>query len=71
MNRDEFHDRLADLEGRYAFLDDLVHHLSDVIAGQQQRLDALEEDLRRTRETLKAAVPDAAADGPEPPPPHY
>lgn len=71
MSSDAFHDRLADLEGRYAFLDDLVHHLSDVIAGQQQRIDALEEELRRTRETLKTAVPDAAADTPEPPPPHY
>ena len=56
---------------RYAFLDDLVHHLSDLIAGQQQRIDDLEEALRRTRESLETAVPDAASDSPEPPPPHY
>jgi uncharacterized coiled-coil protein SlyX len=71
MSGDEFHDRLADLEGRYAFLDDLVHHLSDVIAAQQQRIDDLEEELRRTRETLKAGAGGDVADGPEAPPPHY
>lgn len=63
--------RLADLEGRFAFLDDLVEQLGDVITGQQRAIDELRDELQRTREALEAAQPGEEGDRPEPPPPHY
>ncbi|HSG90838.1 MAG TPA: SlyX family protein [Pseudomonadales bacterium] len=63
--------RLEDLEGRYAFLDDLVHQLDAIVADQARTLDALRDDLERTRETLRTVHAELPEDGPEPPPPHY
>jgi uncharacterized coiled-coil protein SlyX len=63
--------RLEDLEGRYAFLDDLVHQLDAIVADQARTIGALRDELERTRETLKSVHPDLPDEGPEPPPPHY
>lgn len=63
--------RLADLEGRFAFLDDLVDQLGDVITGQQRAIDELREALQHTREALQAAQFDEDGNRSEPPPPHY
>lgn len=70
MSGDEFESRLADLEARYAFLDDLVHHLDGIVADQQRTIESLRDELRQTRESLKSAQHEGP-EGPEPPPPHY
>lgn len=72
MNDDNLETRLTDLEGRYAFLDDLLHHLEGVVTSQQRVIDELRDQLEQTREALQQA--DLAGDGQlhaEPPPPHY
>lgn len=62
--------RLEDLEGRYAFLDDTVQSLNGVIAAQQRLIDDLVRELEQLRETMRSQPRDP--DGtPEPPPPHY
>ena len=69
--RDRVEARLADLESRFAFLDDLVDQLGDVITGQQRAIDELRDELQRTRESLEAAQLGDDGSRPEPPPPHY
>lgn len=72
MNDANLEARLADLEGRYAFLDDLLHHLDSVVTSQQRRIDELCEQLEQTRATLEQAdLHGTSNPGDEPPPPHY
>ena len=68
---DRLEQRVEEMEGRYAFLDDAVQALNEVIAAQQQRIDRLEESLRTVRDTVQAELQQRPDEGPEPPPPHY
>jgi len=64
--------RIVDLEGRYAFLDDLLHHLDAVVTQQQRVIDELHDQLEQTRAALKQAdLSDGTKQSEEPPPPHY
>lgn len=64
--------RLTDLEGRYAFLDDLLHHLEGVVTAQQRIIDELRDQLEQTRAALKNVdLSDGSKQNEEPPPPHY
>jgi uncharacterized coiled-coil protein SlyX len=63
--------RLDDLEGRYAFLDDLAQELEQLVTAQAGEIAQLQLELRRLRETLEAVRPDLPDATPEPPPPHY
>ena len=63
--------RVADLEARFAFLDDQVQQLDALLTAQRDALDALRGEVERIRETLQSMrldMPDGSA---EPPPPHY
>ena len=63
--------RVADLEARFAFLDDQVQQLDALLTAQRDALDALHGEVERIRETLQSMrldMPDGSA---EPPPPHY
>lgn len=71
MNATDLEARLSDLEGRFAFLDDLLHHLDGVVTSQQRMIDDLRNELQQTRETLKRASFGSGPGQPEPPPPHY
>lgn len=62
--------RLTELEGRYAFLDDLVNQLDAVIVRQQRSIDALRLDLQHTREIMARSQGDAA-EPEDDRPPHY
>ena len=64
--------RLAELEMRFAFQDDVVATLNPQVAGQERRLIDLAEQLRELRREvtqLRAALGHDVGD--EPPPPHY
>ncbi|MCC5886766.1 MAG: SlyX family protein [Gammaproteobacteria bacterium] len=64
--------RLTDLEGRYAFLDDLLQHLESVVTSQQRAIDDLRDQLEQTRDALKQAdLSGGSSQNDEPPPPHY
>lgn len=72
MNDANLEARLTDLEGRYAFLDDLLNHLEAVVTAQQRHIDELRDQLEQTREALKQAdLSDGSGPNDEPPPPHY
>lgn len=68
----EINERLAELETRFAFQDDVVTTLNPQVASQERKLvDVVEElrQLRREVSLLRAALGHDIAD--EPPPPHY
>lgn len=63
--------RLTELEIKASFHDDLLEQLNDVIARQQQQIDALQRELRALREQVR----DHGSGGPgivrDERPPHY
>ncbi|QKT03831.1 SlyX family protein [Ectothiorhodospiraceae bacterium 2226] len=64
--------RIEELEIRSAHQERALEQLSEQVAAQQQRLDALEAQLERLRELLRAVAPsDIAPEAEERPPPHY
>lgn len=72
MTLSEIKDRLAELETRFAFQDDVVASLNPQVASQERRLVDIAEELRQLRREitmLRAALGHDIGD--EPPPPHY
>lgn len=68
----ELESRIADLEVRLVFQDDMLQALNDVVAAQQMELEKLRrslEVLARRQADLAASMPGEAGD--EAPPPHY
>ncbi|HQW82517.1 MAG: SlyX family protein [Rhodanobacteraceae bacterium] len=68
----EIHERLADLEMRFAFQDDVITSLNPQVATQERHLIDIAEELRQLRHEvtqLRAALGHDIGD--EPPPPHY
>lgn len=68
----EINERLAELETRFAFQDDVVATLNPQVATQERKLVDLVDELRQLRREvtyLRAALGHDMAD--EPPPPHY
>ncbi len=66
--------RFIDLETKLAYQEDASHQLSDVVARQQQQIDALETALRALIERVNGlAVPEGATKGTlaDEVPPHY
>lgn len=65
-------ERLDNVETKLAYQEKLVDDLSDVLADQQQRIDALEAGIRRLAERLQSVTEPAAEGRPEDDvPPHY
>ncbi len=53
MNSPHDHDtRLTDLEVKLSFTEDLVDHLNQIVARQQQQIDLLMRELRQLREQV-------------------
>ncbi len=63
--------RVTDLEMKTAFLDDLVHSLSDTIYQQQKQIAELTEKLERLNGQVKGMQSDIKQPNEEAPPPHY
>lgn len=64
-------ERIAELEARFAFLDDQVQQLDALVVAQRDLIDTLAEEVGRMKESLESMRPDLPDGGPEPPPPHY
>lgn len=63
--------RLAEIEIKLSFGEDLLEELNRTVARQQQRIDDLERQLRDLRLQLQRSLPaESAAPGHEIPP-HY
>lgn len=70
MSLEDLHKRLENLEVNFAFQEDTVHQLDQVIQEQAAEIHALKSGLKTVREQLKETL------GPEAPPeeqipPHY
>lgn len=63
--------RLVELEGRQAFQEHTIASLNEALVAQQERIAYLEKMLELLVERYREAMPDSAAPGEEPPPPHY
>ena len=44
-NNDQMLDHLVELQSQFAFQEDLLRELNDVVARQQQQIDALQREL--------------------------
>jgi SlyX protein len=63
--------RLAELEAKISFSEDLLESLNRTVYQQQQQIDRLQLELRALREQVNDSLP-ADASGPrEELPPHY
>ena len=60
--------RLEALESLYAHQERAIQELSDLVAGQWARIDALTREVLRLRDELQSVGERAA---PDRPPPHY
>jgi len=70
---EELENRIEALESRYAFQEDTIAQLDDVIVEQRTRLERLEKSLRLLVDDLLAQknLDPTSADEDDPPPPHY
>ena len=71
MTQERDRERLAELEARFAFLDDQLQTLDGVVVAQRSRIEELEARLELLRKTLETMDVSSTGDTPEPPPPHY
>ncbi len=76
MNKDQMPDHLVELQSQFAFQEDLLRELNDVVARQQQQIDALQRELLLHKDRIAHVMdnlPDkgAAAAFADDRPPHY
>lgn len=66
-------DRLTELEIKSSYADDLLEQLNDVVARQQQQLDALAREMLALRKQLadQGGLGGAGGMSGHEPPPHY
>lgn len=71
MPHDDIDKRLTDLEVKASFSEDLVDHLNDLVARQQEQIELLIREVGK----LKDRAPDTGRGAPRDPrdelPPHY
>jgi SlyX protein len=63
--------RLAELEAKISFSEDLLESLNRIVYQQQQQIDRLQLELRALREQVNDSLPGDANGPREEPPPHY
>ena len=68
MTNSSTDERVTELESRLTFQEDTIQALSDALADQQTRIDALESTMTLLVQTLDSAGGDDVQDEP---PPHY
>ena len=65
-------DQVSNLEIKLAFQDDLVETLNQIVIGQQQQLDLLQQQVQLLYQQFKSLQPSDIADlAEETHPPHY
>ena len=63
--------RLAEIETKLSFSEELLEALNSTVYRQQQQIDQLQQELRALREQVRAALPAESRDLREETPPHY
>ncbi len=63
--------RLTDLEVKASFGEDLVDHLNDLVARQQEQIDLLIREVGKLKDRAPDSGPGAARDPRDEVPPHY
>lgn len=63
--------RLADLESRYAFQEDTIAALNDVVVRQQAQIDVLIREVKMLRDHVMQLAPPSSAPEEQEIPPHY
>ena len=63
--------RIAELEAKLAYAEDLLETLNVTVYRQQQQIDLLQEQLRMLRQQVSEAMPAEAGSLRDEIPPHY
>ena len=63
--------RLEEIEIRYAFQEDLLHQLDEVLKSQANQIDALKRELEGLKEQMKQGNQGEANSLEDEKPPHY
>jgi SlyX protein len=63
---------MIELQTKYAYQEDLLQTLNDIVTAQQAELAMLKDDMKRMRESLRSTMNSQIARPEEDiPPPHY
>jgi SlyX protein len=71
MPHDDIDKRLTDLEVKASFTEDLVDHLNDQVARQQEQIELLIREVGKLKDRAPDTGRDASADPRDEMPPHY
>ncbi len=76
MTSTQLQDLVVDLQTRFAFQEDSIQTLNDIVTRQQRQIDVLERELEMHREKLTELIQSAAERSPtvsatDERPPHY
>jgi SlyX protein len=72
MDLNELENQLIDLQTRFAFQEDTLQALNDVVTDQARHIEQLQALLRQCQQTLEAMREQSAAgEIVDVPPPHY
>lgn len=76
MTNTHLQDLVVDLQSRFAFQEDNIQTLNDIVTRQQRQIDVLERELELHREKLTELIQSAAERSPtasaiDERPPHY
>lgn len=63
--------RLAEIETKLSFSEELLEALNSTVYRQQQQIDRLQQELRALREQVRAAPPAEPRNLRDETPPHY
>ena len=63
--------RLAELETKISFSEELLEELNRTVYRQQQQIDQLQQELRALREQVQGALPSEPRNLRDETPPHY
>lgn len=63
--------RIAELEVKLSFTEDLVEELNKTVFRQQQQIEQLQKDVVAMREQIRLSIPAEKRDPRDEVPPHY
>jgi len=63
--------RLAEIEAKLSFSEELLEALNSTVYRQQQQIDQLQQELRALREQVRSALPAEPSSLRDETPPHY
>lgn len=63
--------RIAELEVKLSFSEDLLDELNRTVVRQQQQIDQLQQELRVLRQQVQSAIPAEPLNLRDETPPHY